>query len=228
MIKNLLLSLLGAFLFVSCGPLPQPSSNTSTSAPSTSAAVPNVMRASGNFDYYLLTLSWSPEFCHGHPESPECGEHLGFIVHGLWPQFSRGGYPENCSQQQPGPSNPQAMLDLIPDQHLIEHEWVTHGACTGLSGDNYFALVRRIRDSVRIPQDLVAPSHQLTMASESLKQDFEQANPGLNDSEMAVTCGGAPYLTGIELCFSKDGRPIPCGNGVRDCERPELRIPRVQ
>ena len=26
-------------------------------------------RAVGQFDYYLLNLSWSPEFCHSHPDS---------------------------------------------------------------------------------------------------------------------------------------------------------------
>lgn len=24
------------------------------------------------FDYYLLALSWSPEFCYSHPDKPEC------------------------------------------------------------------------------------------------------------------------------------------------------------
>src|SRR5580692_7150493 len=48
----------------------------------------------GAFDYYVLALSWSPEFCHSHPTKPECvwGK-FGFVVHGLWPQYANG-YPE--------------------------------------------------------------------------------------------------------------------------------------
>lgn len=37
----------------------------------------------GAFDYYLLTLSWSPEFCLTHPSAAECSAHPGFILHGL-------------------------------------------------------------------------------------------------------------------------------------------------
>ncbi len=229
--KILWLSIFGAFLFcTSCNLPPAPSAGAGSTQSGQSAtavsSLPGNLRPTGSFDYFLLTLSWAPEFCHSHPDSPECSGHFGFIVHGLWPQNTRGGYPENCGST-PGPSNPQQMLDLMPDPHLIQHEWATHGTCTGLSADNYFALIRRIRSSVRIPQDLVAPQRQVTTSAEGLKQDFEQANPQLKDADIALSCGSGPYLVGVEICFSKDGRPIPCGAGVRDCDRPEIRIPRV-
>src|SRR5271168_2887119 len=88
----------------------------------------------GAFDYYLLTLSWSPEFCHSpaHASKPECqSRHRGFVVHGLWPQYAQGGYPENCSSA-PGLSSPSEMADLMPDAGLVAHEWSTHGTCSGL------------------------------------------------------------------------------------------------
>jgi ribonuclease T2 len=218
-----------ALLCLSCAP--PPASSKASASPSAqrkpSSSLPQNLQATGAFDYFLLTLSWAPEFCHSRPDSPECGGHFGFIVHGLWPQYSRGGYPENCGQQA-GPGNPQQMLDLMPDLHLIQHEWTTHGTCTGLSAVNYFALIRKIRNSVRIPPDLIAPARQLTVTPEGLKQDFERANPELKDSEIALSCGSGPYLTGVEICFTKDGKPMPCGSDIRDCHRPELRIPRVQ
>ena len=93
----------------------------------------------GAFDYYLLNLSWAPEFCFSKPDNPECSGHFGFIVHGLWPQYQSGGYPQNCGQQ-PGLANPAKMLDIMPDLHLINHEWMTHGTCTGLSAEQYFGL----------------------------------------------------------------------------------------
>jgi hypothetical protein len=81
----------------------------------------------GDFDYYRLTLSWSPEYCHSNPMSPECsgGHHFGFVVHGLWPEFRNGGYPEHCSNA-PGPSDPASYLDIMPDLGLIQHEWSAH------------------------------------------------------------------------------------------------------
>jgi ribonuclease T2 len=227
--KILFLPLFGALLCISCGPLPTPTS--SSASPNAQLAptsgIPSNMQATGAFDYYLLTLSWAPEFCYSKPNNPECGGHFGFIVHGLWPQYSRGGYPENCGQG-PGPSNAGAMLDLMPDLHLIQHEWMTHGTCTGLSADNYFGLIRRIRNSVKIPQDLVAPDRQLSTSPAELKQDFERVNPGLSDAGMAVSCGSGPYLVAVEICFTKDGRMTQCGGDIRDCNRPMLRVPKVQ
>src|SRR5580692_9741169 len=51
----------------------------------------------GEFDYYLLSLSWSPAFCLSSPGAAECNgpRRFGFIVHGLWPQYERG-WPQNC------------------------------------------------------------------------------------------------------------------------------------
>jgi ribonuclease T2 len=224
MTKILLLTLLSAILCVSCAPPQSSSSQTASVSPT---AVPQEMQATGAFDYYLLTLSWAPEFCYSKPNNPECSGHFGFIVHGLWPQYNRGGYPENCGQQ-PGPTNPSAMLDLMPDSHLIQHEWTTHGTCTGLAADNYFALIRRLRNSVKIPQAFVAPAQQFSMSPQELKQDFEQANPGLTDADLAVSCGSGPYLVAVEICFSKDGRLTQCGGDIRDCNRPQLRVPKVQ
>ena len=37
----------------------------------------------GHFDYYLLNLSWSPEFCTLHDTDAQCAPRPGFIVHGL-------------------------------------------------------------------------------------------------------------------------------------------------
>jgi len=197
-----------------------------------SCAPPNAIdaprsHAASLFDYYLLNLSWAPEFCYTKPDNPECSGHFGFIVHGLWPQYRRGGYPENCGQQR-GPSNPASMLDIMPDLRLIEHEWNTHGTCTGLAADDYLALIRRVFQSVKIPQDFVAPERQFSISPEELKQDFEQANPGIVDSGIAVSCGRGPYLVAVEICYTKEGRPTPCGGDIRYCSRPVIRVPKVQ
>ena len=58
--------------------------------------------APGEFDFYVLSLSWSPSFCEaaaergntGRSQQAQCGERpFSFVVHGLWPQYERG-YPE--------------------------------------------------------------------------------------------------------------------------------------
>src|SRR5271169_3295970 len=62
--------------------------------------------AAADFDYFLLTLSWAPEFCASNPKgksSTECDpkKHYGFVVHGLWPQNNTGAYPHDCAPAQP-------------------------------------------------------------------------------------------------------------------------------
>jgi ribonuclease T2 len=50
----------------------------------------------GQFDFYVLSLSWSPSFCEGREENGgggrsqqiQCGGRpFSFVVHGLWPQY---------------------------------------------------------------------------------------------------------------------------------------------
>ena len=67
--------------------------------------------APGAFDFYVLSLSWSPSYCAEAEErgsggrSQQCsGRPFSFVVHGLWPQYE-SGYPEYC--QQPSPRLPR-------------------------------------------------------------------------------------------------------------------------
>src|SRR5947209_16704458 len=61
----------------------------------------------GQFDFYVLSLSWSPSFCEaagerGTPPQQQCGARpYSFVVHGLWPQYERG-FPEFCQQPARG------------------------------------------------------------------------------------------------------------------------------
>ena len=178
----------------------------------------------GNFDFYVLTLSWSPEFCHSHPSNVQCSGHSGFVVHGLWPQFT-DGYPENCSSA-PGPANPSAMLDIMPDEKLIQHEWTTHGTCSGLRADEYFKVLRRAYTSIKIPAQLAAPSEGFSITPGDLKEKFLEANPRLNRDSIAVSCGNN-YLTGVYICLTKDLQPTSCGT-IRDCRANVIKVTPIR
>lgn len=179
----------------------------------------------GVFAYYVLSLSWSPEFCHSHPESAECrGGHFGFVAHGLWPQY-RDGYPENCSRE-PGLSNPASMLDIMPDESLVAHEWATHGTCSGLDAEAYFRLVRQAFESVKVPATLSGPTRMLSITPQEVKHEFVKANPRLREENLAVSCGNN-YLTGISVCLTKQLQPQAC-EGLRDCRANVVRVAPVR
>lgn len=183
----------------------------------------------GNFDYYLFTLSWSPEYCHSHRDAVECtaDSHYGFIVHGLWPQFFNGRYPEHCSNEGL-PGDPASVANIMPDSSLIRHEWSTHGTCSGLSPDQYFALIRRTFDAITIPREFVNPNRSFTIRPAEVKQAFEQANRKITDNSIAVNCP-QNYLTGVQICVSKAGTPISCPpNAARDCRANTIRVPPVR
>ena len=175
----------------------------------------------GAFDFYLLTLSWSPEFCVTHPEAAECAAHPGFVLHGLWPQNTDGSYPEDCSDAA-GPSDPGAFRDILPDEHLLEHEWQTHGTCSGLGPDAYFSEARQAVRSVVVPRDLQRVSSELQLTPQQIVGDFVQANPGMSQDNFALSCGNN-RLTAVEVCLTKDLKAASCSS-VRSCRANVVKV----
>jgi ribonuclease T2 len=177
--------------------------------------------APGDFDFYLLTLSWSPGFCAtpaGSRAGDQCaaGSGLGFVVHGLWPQ-NQHGYPSDCDKYSRAPSRValQEADGVYPSEGLARYEWRKHGTCTGLSPQAYFASARRARDSIAIPNALKAPTEQQSMSPRDIVRAFTDANRGLRADEMAITCSGG-QLQDVRICLSKDLRqPIPCPEVAR-------------
>lgn len=177
--------------------------------------------APGTFDFYLLNLSWSPEFCTTHPSARECSAHTGFILHGLWPQNTDGTYPEHCSDT-PAPANLSTFSDITPDPGLLQHEWSTHGTCSGLSPDAFFSLARRAFHTVTIPRDLATLTAETSSTPDQILADFSRANPGIPSSSLALSCGNN-RLTAIEVCLGKTLNPIAC-QGLRSCRANSIRI----
>ena len=198
------------------GSAPKLSSETSQPAKPEAAHTP------AQFDFYLLNLSWSPEFCHSHPSAAECAMHATFVLHGMWPQNTDGTYPHNCSNA-PGPADPSKYSDIYPDSSLLEHEWKTHGTCSGLSPDDYFTAARKAFQSVKIPPDLAGLTSQTSMPPGRILGLFTTVNPQIPQSALALSCG-SNYLTAVEVCLDKNFQPAAC-SGVRSCRANTVRIP---
>jgi ribonuclease T2 len=195
----------------------------SSPGPSVSSEPASSHLAQGSgFDYYLLNLSWSPEFCYSHRDAPECATHSTFVLHGLWPQNTNGTYPENCSSV-PGPADPSSFSDIYPDQGLLQHEWQTHGTCSGLSAVDFFTNARTAYKSVAIPPTLSSLSSQTSMPPDEIVSLFTRANPGLTSDSVAISCGHN-FLTAVEVCLDKSLHPIACGP-IRSCRANTVRIP---
>ena len=166
------------------------------------------------FDYFLLTLSWQPQYCATHPNGAGCGKRLGFIVHGLWPEDNNGDYPACCSNA-PGPTNPNADSDIMPGIP-IAHEWQKHGTCTTLTGDQYLADIRQAFTKVQIPASLTI-TQNTSLSRDGLLAQFASSNPTYPAGAFALTCSGK-NLTAAEVCLSKsDMSPQACQNLHSSC-----------
>jgi ribonuclease T2 len=179
------------------------------------------------FSYYLLVLSYAPDFCdqaNVDKDPRECGagKNIGFVVHGLWPQYEtkqNGKFgPENCGGSPPAASLVQTMLKYFPTESLIAHEWSTHGTCSGLSADDYMAAVRKARDSVKIPPALT-PTTKQTLQSTDIAADVAQANPSFPKTAFRSTCYSAASheLQEVRICLNKDLSPRACGVTAGQC-----------
>ena len=193
----------------------------------------NASAQSGNFSYYLLSLSWAPDFCAGptgDKDPRECGKgrKVGFVVHGLWPQGENSRGPEKC-----GPARPvsQAIiastLKYIPTESLIQHEWANHGTCSGLSSADYFAAVRKARDSVKIPQELAAPSQEQQLSASQIEAEFAAANPNFPKAAFRVSCTRG-QLQEARICFNKDLSPRDCTDSAGECSINQMVVLPVQ
>ena len=189
----------------------------------------------GVFDFYVLSLSWSPTFCSidgsGRNEQ-QCGgaaDH-GFIVHGLWPQFERG-YPEFCQNGEPGRvprSVGERMFDIMPSMGLIGHQWRKHGRCTGLTQRDYFARVREAFERITLPSDLARGETARTLSSEEIERKFMEANPGLTRRGIAASCERR-QLKEIRICLTKDLHFRDCAEVDRNgCNASRITLPTIR
>ena len=171
----------------------------------------------GQFDYYVMALSWSPTFCEVHPdENDECSHNgYGFVLHGLWPQYEGGGGPEHCpTTDEPDHKTVAGALAFMPSRELIDHEWRTHGACTGVDPAAYFALADRAFATVHVPPELQAPKTSVSTTTDQLLAALKRSNSALGDDMLSLHCSRGE-LAEVRVCLDKDLAPRSCGKRMQ-------------
>lgn len=187
----------------------------------------------GKFDYYLLTLSWSPQFCatrgrQARPDDPQCGDgaSFGFVVHGLWPQYESKGWPESCAVSGSlEPSLVERMLKIMPSPRLIAHEWQKHGTCSGLSPSAYFAQAESMYLGLKMPPRFARPTEPVVVSLAEFRSEFLSSNPALprDGSSLTVHCQG-PFLREVRICYTKQFQSRACAGGRDTCPSDGLTI----
>ena len=188
----------------------------------------------GAFDYYVLSLSWSPNWCaldgdaRGSDQCDARHDH-GWILHGLWPQYHRG-YPEYCATTERPPSRAMTrqMADIMGTAGLAWHQWKKHGVCSGLSPSAYYALSREAYGRVVRPPVFRKLDKPVRLPASVVEDAFLQANPEMEPDGVTITCRNG-HIQEARICLSRDITPVPCGQDVvRDCRAKDALFPPVR
>ncbi len=177
----------------------------------------------GDFDYYVLSLSWSPNWCALEGDdraSPQCADGTGFgwTLHGLWPQFD-SGYPQDCRTRFAEPTRAQTavMADIMGTTGVAWHQWNKHGSCSGLSPADFYALARRAYDAVTLPEVFMRLDDPVQLPASVVEEAFLRDNPELSADGITITCKDG-FIQEARICLTRDLDPRRCGNDViRDC-----------
>lgn len=175
------------------------------------------------FDSYLLSMSWSPQHCAETGDSSlECdgSRAYGFVPHGLWPEVARGRSPGHCPGAPFDASLATGELrSLMLSDRLIEHEWATHGTCSGLSQSDYFAAALRAYRLVKIPAAFQPPVMRVEITPAGVRRQFAAANPDFPAGAFAVKDDGR-FLDEVRVCLTVDLKPRECDRAgdLRDVE----------
>src|SRR5664279_256682 len=182
----------------------------------------------GQFDYYLLTLSWAPEFCATNTAgrtSAECDpkKHMGLVVHGLWPQYDNGKWPQDCASTPPVAS---AIVDhimpIMPGEEFIQHEWVKHGSCSGLSTRDYFSEIEKLYTGLQFPNNFKKPPSSFKTNPSDIEKEFATANYAPKGA-FRVSCPQNRF-SAVEICLSKDFQYQSCPNTVTECRANKIVV----
>lgn len=203
------------------------------------------------FDHWLLALTLAPAFCEDAPAAKKKLRQCRTLVtraaptlslHGLWPNAQRRPHPEFCDgkprerfcelERVALPQGLRRQLAYrMPGEAdcLDRHQWVKHGACSGLDPAAYFGASIRLAARVEAALgDTLARYQgreiQLAVLLAALRQrDPALAAATIFDCRTPRTADPAKRratLTEVRVRFARartgePGQPLPLANPVQ-------------
>ena len=173
----------------------------------------------GDFDYYVMALSWSSSWCALEGDArddPQCdtGRGLGFVLHGLWPQYE-DGWPSYCrtGERDPTRAMTAAQADVFGGAGAAFYQWKKHGRCSGLSAADFYDSARAAFGRVSVPAPLQGLARDIRVEADVIEEAFLEANPDLAPEGVVVTCRSG-MVQEVRICLTKDLEFRDCGGDV--------------
>lgn len=166
-------------------------------------------------DMYVFAYIWEPESCYENPSWSQCNHpqkfwEANFVIHGLWPQYSTGGYPSTCTDEQ----FDNNVIDIIgidtmnkywpnvksnvtdPDYNSFwQHEWTKHGTCSPLTQIEYFNTTINL-SKIFGTLDIIAKNIGKQVSAQQIRSAF--GGPAM----VSLQCDNNLYLSGVFTCWS--------------------------
>ncbi|KAF7039027.1 hypothetical protein CFC21_049102 [Triticum aestivum] len=195
-------------------------------------------RRQAGFDHYVLALQWPGTVCR---QTNHCCSSNGccrsnplnwFTIHGLWPQYSYGGWPSCCRPTTTFNMNKIAMLKPILEKYwpslycgdtstcfggrgpFWAHEWATHGTCgyPEIQDEyDYFSTALYLYSKYNVTKALrkahIYPRNGRKYAVAHIVDAIDHAFGRL--PHLVCKNGSVQEL---RLCFHKDYQPRDCGS----------------
>ncbi|KAM0829766.1 hypothetical protein ACQ4PT_066661 [Festuca glaucescens] len=206
-------------------------------------------RRMAGFDYYVLALQWPGSVCR---QTNHCCSSNGccrssplnwFTIHGLWPQYSYGGWPSCCRPTTPFNMNKIAMLRPILEKYWPSLYCGDSSTCFG--GRGPFWVHERHMERVLTPKyrtsTTTSPPHSTSTANTmsppnagfTLQKALRKAHiyprngrkyeVGHIIAAIDHAFGRLPHIVckngsvqELRLCFHKDYQPRDCGSEADD------------
>lgn len=198
------------------------------------------------YDYLTLALQWPSGVCIGRKDG--CIKtNDTFLIHGLWPTYKNGSWPDNCCyQRQFDDKNVRDVESRLKevwktlfttgsDKSFWTHEWKKHGTCASFfdpfkGQSNYFVETLRLYDQADIrkwlsDKNIKAQPIESNSGSYSQSQ-YHSAIESHTGKKIRLECrrvprkfSSQPVLSGIHLCYDpRDLKYIDCPiQDDRDC-----------
>ena len=109
------------------------------------------------------------------------------------------------------------MADIMGTSGLAWYQWNKHGACSGLSPADYYALSRLAYERIARPEVFRRLERAVTLPASVVEEAFLEANPALAPDGITITCRDG-MIQEARICLTRDLEPRDCGADViRDC-----------
>ena len=188
--------------------------------------------SSASGDVFVFAQSWQPGFCSGKSNYYGCSNpkdfwNKYFTIHGLWPQYSSGGYPHDCTTEAFNTTVPYEvgwtdMTTNWPNAQYEEsdpnydsfwiHEWSKHGTCTGLSQYDYFSTTMNLLKQFGTPA-LITNNVGGSVSASDLRTYYG------GSTMVALQCNSGNYINGVYTCWNQvNGKPttqVVCPSDVQ-------------